>query len=201
MYLNQCCWCGKIRAFLDTSKEDWLAAMEQHYHYVTPHKLVPGDVRAWENCWDVLHGALAGLGEPYPDLHILFEYCLPGKVSREGQLSDYCVRADAIIVGRDTAVVLEFKNKPIPQDKLPMFARQAKKYRTRLQKYHDESRGMRKWAVLVPTQSQDLLCKPISRVTACSPDRLAQVLRAQFGEDPRTRKTIRAWKNSAYSVH
>lgn len=98
-------------------------------------------------------------------------------------------------------MVLEFKDRGDLQEATRPLGRSARRYRNRLQKYHDESVGMRKWTVLIPTLSQGLCETPLKRLTVCSPDRLAEELKRQLGERPERVRSVSAWRTSSYSVH
>ena len=197
-YLNHDCWCSTIGTFLSTSQDTWMDTMIRNHRKSTPYALSPENLRAWRNSFSVLQEVFREVSPAFCSLHIVFEYCLPKHPPQDGQLSPYCIWADAIIVSRETAVVLEFKDRP---DAIIQHARQARMYRNRLQKYHDSSIGMRKWAILVPTMASGLEQRMMSRVTAASPDLLASVLQSQFGSSPQPHPDIRHWINSTYSIH
>ena len=199
-YLNNDCWCGTVKQFLALDRDTWLKKMEQRFHHVTPHKLVPQQKRAWANSFDVLHNALQELGEAYHKLHLVFEYCLPSYPPRaNGTVSEnYVIRADCVIVSETAAIVLEFKDRP---DVRKEHGFSTRRYRNRLQKFHDQSQGKRKWAILIPTLSSGIREVILQRITACSPNRLAEELKHQLGEQPKPVSSIKAWCASAYSAH
>lgn len=195
--INEYCWLGRVGNFLSLDQETWIASMKSRFQRVTSFPLTKEQERAWRNSFDVLQSALTDMGDAYQKLHLVFEYCLPMYPPRkDGTVSDYVVRADAILVSADTAVVLEFKDR---DDAIVHHARAARKYRSRLQKYHDESVGMRKWSVLIPTLATDLCERKLNRVTACSPDRLAEELVRQLGDHPKAHPDISRWRRSGYS--
>ena len=96
--------------------------------------------------------------------------------------SQYVIRADCIVVSDKSVVVLEFKDR---SDVRKEHGFTARRYRNRLHKYHDQSRGKRKWAVLVPTLSESVHEVILQRITACSPNKLADELKLQFGDKPK----------------
>ena len=196
--LNQYCWCGTVRKFLESSQEDWMAEMERRHRRASPYDLSRENLRAWKNSFSVLQTVFRELPPAFLKLHLIFEYCLPRYPPKNGVPAPYYIWADAILVSRDAAVVLEFKDR---SDAIIQHARQARMYRNRLQNIHDSSIGMRKWSILVPTLSCGLLAPKAHRVTAASPDRLAEALLQQFGTAPRPYQAITHWIHSTYSVH
>ena len=199
-YLNNYCWRGTINQFLALDCDTWLQKMESRFRHVTPHKLVPQQKRAWKNSFDVLYNAFQELGEDYHKAHLVFEYCLPQYPPRaNGKISeDYVIRADCTIVTEKAVIVLEFKDRA---DVRKEHGFSARRYRNRLQSYHDQSRGKRKWAILIPTLSNDVREVILQRITACSPNRLAEELRHQLGEKLAPVSSINTWCTSTYSIH
>lgn len=174
--------------------------MKKNYHKVTPHKLTPQQERAWKNSFWVLHDALTALGEDYKKLHLIFEYCLPQYPPKaSGAISaQYVIRADCVVVSNESVVVLEFKDQ---KNVVTAHGFTTRRYRNRLHKFHDQSRGKRKWGILIPTLSEDVRDVILQRITACSPNRLAEELRAQFGRSPKSVRSIKQWTESTYSIH
>lgn len=199
-YLNEYCWKGTVKTFLSLDCETWLQKMKQRYHRVTPHRLTPQQERAWENSFNVLHDAFETLGDDYKKLNLVFEYCLPMYPPRRSGVisSQHVIRADCIVVSDKSVVVLEFKDR---SDVRKEHGFTARRYRNRLHKYHDQSKGKRKWAVLIPTLSENVHEVILQRITACSPNKLADELRVQFGDKPKTVKVFQDWIASSYSVH
>ena len=199
VYLNKYCWCGTIGKFMDTDLESWMRTMEKNYKNVSPFELPEQQKRAWRNSYRVLQESLGEMDCSYRRLHLIFEYCLPKYPLRADQEPSpvYVVRPDCVIVSQDTLVVLEFKDR---EDIRVEHAREARKYRNRLNKYHDQSRGFRKWAILVPTLAQGISEKVIQRTTACSPDQLSNELKAQLGSSPRPLRSMKQWRESSYSA-
>lgn len=199
-YLNEYCWKGTVKTFLSLDCETWLQKMRQRYHRVTPYKLTPQQERAWKNSFAVLHDAFETLGDDYKKLSLVFEYCLPMYPPKSsGAISgQHVIRADCIVVSDKSIVVLEFKDR---SDVRKEHGFTARRYRNRLHKYHDQSRGKRKWAVLIPTLSEDVQEVILQRITACSPNKLADELKLQFGDKPKPVKKLQDWIVSSYSIH
>ena len=199
-YLNEYCWKGSVEKFLSIDCDSWLQKMKQRYHKVTPYKLTPQQERAWKNCFKVLQDTLAEMGEDYKKLHLVFEYCLPKYPPKaNGSISaQYVIRADCIIISKETVLVLEFKDR---SDVRKEHGFTTRSYRNRLHKYHDQSWGKRKWCILIPTLSENIREVILKRITACSPDRLAEELIAQFGEKPKSVKSFQDWIASTYSIN
>ena len=217
MCVNKFCWCGTIKDFLDLDPAAWLEQMKSAYPHVSPYPLSDSQVAAWADSCAVLHRALPALKPGYENLHLIFEYGLPYRMNPEtGDVADRnrACYADCIVVSNAAVVVLEFKQFSEP---LPCHAWEAVRYRNRLQRYHDQSWGKRKWGILVPTHSTGLrervyrqvntpkgpIEKSIPRITACSPDRLAEELEKQLGREtaPSPVGSIVQWRESEYSYH
>ena len=199
-YLNEYCWCGTVGQFLALDCATWLHKMEKRFPRVTRNKLTPQQKRAWENSFTVLHKTFSELGDNYRKLHLVFEYCLPQYPPKaNGKVSEaFVIRADCVVVSDNTVLVLEFKDRP---DVRKEHGFSARRYRNRLQKYHDQSIGKRKWAILIPTLTSDIDEVILQRIVACSPNRLAEEMRQQFGDKPKPVTSITAWRESSYSLH
>lgn len=196
-YINHYCYRSPIRTFLALTKEEWLALMKTRHRQTTNHALEESNIKAWGNCFDVLQAAFRTLPENYHRLQIIFEYVLP-RFSPDGPRAenDPGVRADVIILGKKDIVVLEFKQR---DEYLPMFRRQALKYRHRLQKWHVRSTGMSKKTILVLTKGHDINFHDY-KLEICSPEHLAAVLQNLLGPAParKTKDEIRDWICSEY---
>ena len=79
--------------------------------------------------------------------------------------------------------------------------KQVLKYKNRLQKWHAESTGMDKKAIMVFTKASDMLEKA-PHVTFCSPDHLAEAIRKAIPTPIRKMSgtRIRKWINSDWAV-
>ena len=196
-YINHYCYRSPIGSFLSLTKEEWLAQMKARHPQTTSHTLTDPGIKAWENCFDVLQATFSQLPERYRRLQVIFEYVLPYYPPdhlRSG--NDPGVRADVVILGKKDLVILEFKQR---DEVLPMFMRQARKYRNRLQKHHIQSAGMNKKSVLVLTKGHDIRLHDY-RLEICSPEHLASVLQQLLGPAPgrKTKTEVRDWLCSEY---
>lgn len=185
-------WCT-LRKFQTYGKETWLRRMKRNA--VTD--VEQGNLEAWADSFDVLQRAIGSLPESYLDLHIVFEYGLPRYPLTAGRApNDIAVFADAIVLSKDTVVVLEFKRAEEP---FIGYARQARKYRRRIQDFHEESRGMRKRAIQVLTRGEGISHK-YHKVVCCSADLLAGALLDAMGEYPKRHGNVKKWCESGFSV-
>lgn len=77
------------------------------------------------------------------------------------------------------------------------FVLQAKKYKTRLERYHEQARNMRNHSVLVLTKAKNHL-KKHDGVTACSKDYLAEIIQIIFENDSGRHEDIKEWLCSPF---
>ncbi len=138
-YIGNCTYKGNVKSFFALGQEEWLKRMQSSYRFVSPFALDIKMVRSWQNCFSVLHNALQAMPEEYKKLQIIFEYVMPLARPDLEQKTEYNgVRADVLLLSKDTVTVLEFKNRSDPmKDKpelLKWYVRQAWKYRKRLQR-------------------------------------------------------------------
>ena len=156
-------------------------------------------IRAWENCYEVLHAVLRQLTEEQRRFYLVFEYVLPVHDPASSRFvgENHC-RADVTLVSRDTVFVLEFKDR---DDSFEGLFRAAEKYQRRFENYHVESRGMKIESMLVQTTAHDLLdAQPGfsgALIPTCSPDHLAEEIRKRMGEHPQY-PNITRWIESEF---
>lgn len=189
------CACLSVKAFMNLSKDEWLRKMLRGFVRINQCKAHDRQVAAWENCYDVLHDALALLPKTY-NLSLVFEYAMPCNKSgtKRAELGR-AVRADVILLEKTTAVVMEFKRK---RDFFIGDLRQAKKYKTRLQKYHVGSVGMHKKVVYVLTKANGYYDCHYRGAICCSPDKLADALGRVIPEKPIKHANAPAWLSSGF---
>lgn len=199
-YIGKYAWKGSVRALFEGNTcEEWLEQMKTAYPRFSPFELSDAQQRAWGNCFDVLSRTFASLPNDYGRLKIVFEYVLPQhRPDRPAEEEDIGVRADVLLLCRETVIVLEFKDRDAPY---PGCYRQARKYQRRLQQWHRQSDGMRKKTVAVFTKAHDMRLQEY-RLVGCSPDHLAEVLAdllpSQFHTMERSKLT--EWLASEWSV-
>lgn len=196
-HINHYCYRSPIGTFLALNKEEWLTQMKARHPQTSDHKLDESNIKAWENCFDVLQAAFRALPEKYHRLQIIFEYVLPHfRPNHPNAENDPGVRTDVIILGKKDIIVLEFKQR---DEYLPMFRRQTLKYRRRLQNWHVQSTGMNKKAVLVLTKGHSIHFHD-HKLEVCSPEHIATVLQELLGPAPgrKTKTEVRDWLCSEY---
>ena len=181
-----------VEKFLSLTEDKWLKTMIRHAHEPPS----PSQIAAWKDSFAVLQQALGVLPEEFHKLYIIFEYALPRYPVKPGKAPDpWYVFADAILLSKTRAVTLEFKQK-----KEDYFgdAHQARKYRRRIQDFHDQSRGMGKGAILVPTRASQLREK-YHKVDCCSVDLLPVAIQEQFAKGVTRHPSPSAWCASTFS--
>lgn len=183
-----------VETFLSLTEDRWLKTMKRNAHEPPSES----QIKAWKDSFAVLQQSLGALPEEYHKLYIIFEYALPRYPVKPGkQPSPWYVFADAILLSKTRVVTLEFKQK-----KEDYFgdAHQARKYRRRIQDFHDESRGMCKGAILVLTRASELR-KKYFRVDCCSSDLLAAAIEEQFGTGITKHPSPSTWCASTFTCH
>lgn len=177
-YIGKCCYHSTVDKLLALGETEWERTMASRFKRVSPFPLKPEQSRAWWNCYAALASAFHELPAEYGKLQIIFEYVLPQRRPDDTAppVDDTGIRADAVLLSKDTVLILEFKDR----DALyPGCERQARKYARRLRRWHTGSAGMRRKTAVVLTQSPPLREKRY-RLTACSPDELAGVIGDTF---------------------
>jgi len=187
---------NRVGVFKKKSLNEWLDRMEGRYAQVSPYELDEEQTRAWTDCHKVLQATFEALPKIYEDLFVIFEYVLPNhKPGSKRSEEDDGVRADAILVSDKRAVVLEFKQRDVDFEG---FVLQAGKYKTRLERYHQQSKDMDIDAVLVLTKKKQYLQKHDSVIT-CSKDMLPFTLQQIFNDEVGRHQDIKAWLNSEFT--
>lgn len=195
--LGKCAMFITARNLLTKTEDRFVHKLKHNFHKVTDYELSDGQIRAWRNCYQVLTKTFSGLPEAYGNLWVVFEYVLPQHAPGTNRFVDEKhIRSDVILVSRDVAMVLEFKQSAEAFDG---YYRQANKYRRRLKRFHEESDGMAIEAVLVLTRAEDYT-GALGDVKGCSPDRLFFELKKCFGESPELHPNITRWLNSDFSA-
>ena len=177
-YIGKCCYHSTVDKLLALGETEWERTMTSRFKRVSPFPLKPEQSRAWWNCYATLASAFRDLPAEYGKLQIVFEYVLPLRRpdDTDRAVDDTGVRADVVLLSKDTVLVLEFKDR----DALfPGCERQARKYARRLRRWHTGSVGMRRKTAVVLTQSPPLREKRY-RLTACSPGELSGVIGEVF---------------------
>jgi len=193
--LGNCAKYIMARNFLKKSQVEFVRSLKSNYDRVTEYSLEAGQEKAWKNCYDVLHAVFSQLSEPYGNLWLVFEYVLPcyNPESHRFQSENH-IRADVLLVAKDSVLVLEFKQRAEPFIGL---YRQARKYRNRIANYHASSIGMNVEALLVLTGAHQF-CDQEEGITGCSPDLLSNEIRRLMGDTPNPHHNIKGWLQSRF---
>ena len=176
-YIGKCCYHSTVEKFLALGEQEWLQAMSTRFKRVSASGLRPEQERAWKNCYAVMAAAFRQLPEEYGKLQIIFEYVLP--LRRPGDCAaeeNPGVRADVVLLSKDTVAVFEFKDR----DALyPGCERQARKYARRLKRWHTGSVGMRRKTAIVLTKASRTYEKRY-RLTLCSGETAMEAVKEFF---------------------
>ncbi len=177
------------------TNEKIIKSLTNNFHRVSDFSLEKEQIVAWKDCCNVLRMSLSELPASYNDLWIVFEYVLPKyKPGTKKFLSGTHIRADVVLVSSSTVLVLEFKQRDRPYE---WMISQAKKYQTRIEKYHVQSQGMAVKSMLVLTKAENVIDN-IDGVHICSPDNLSDEIKQLMGEPPKKRLHIQQWVDSAF---
>lgn len=198
-YIGNACYCSTADRLFGLGEERWLAQMKSRFKQVSPYPLTDEQVRAWTNSYRVLTSVFASLPPEYGKLQLIFEYVLPSRRPEDDAAAeDVGVRADALLLSKDTVCVLEFKDRT---GLYPGCERQARKYAKRLRHWHTGSVGMRKKTILVFTKATEISEKRY-RLAVSSPDHLASTIADVFPAPIRklTEKNMRAWMHALWSA-
>lgn len=183
-----------VGKFLSLSEDTWMSTMKRRAHQPPS----AGQITAWEDSFRVLQQALGALPEEYHKLYIIFEYALPRYPVKPGKApSQWYVFSDVILLSKTRVVALEFKQK---DEDYFGDAHQTRKYRRRIQDFHDESLGMDKGAILVLTKAS-VLREKYYKVDCCSSDLLAAAIENQFADGITRHPNPSAWCASTFSCH
>ena len=193
--LGSCAMFITVGNLLNKTEDQFVRVLTHNYSRVAEGKPSDSQKKAWRNCYGALCDTFRTLPESFQDLWIVFEYVLPRHAPWTKKFrKETHIRSDVILVGGETALVLEFK-----QYKNPFigFYQQAKKYRNRLRRFHAESQGMRVEAAVVLTKAKAFRGS-FEDVPGCSPDQFPSLLKALFGETPERLCNIRRWLDSDF---
>jgi len=197
-YIGNYAYACKVGSFSRKNIDSWLDAMEKGYVKVSPYPITDSIRISWRDCFEVLQQCIKELPADYQKLDMVFEYVLPNhQLGTQKALSDNGIRADVLLISRKTVMVFEFKRR---SDVFIGHVRQAKKYRTRIQKYHEQSLGMNKKAILVLTNSKNRISEQYSKVSVRSHNLLADEIQALFEPNPLPHDDINKWLSSAFIV-
>lgn len=196
-YIGNYAYTCKLGTLTKRSAEAWLKDMEKGSIRVSGHSITREQRVAWTDCFQTLQECVTALPKEFRKLDVVFEYVLPRhQPGTQKAAEDNGIRADVLLISNKTVMVLEFKRR---EDVFMGHVRQARKYRTRIQKYHKGSIGMNKKTILVLTAGAGV-SEQRSKVSVRSRDLLAEEIQRLFEPEPQPHKDIEAWLSSGFAV-
>ncbi len=193
--LGNYAWYVTFGNLVSKKSELFLPKMIKGYPRTNLHPLVESQIRAWDNCHEVLKEAFTSLPNEYKNIWVVFEYVLPQhRPSSNKFLTETHIAADTLLISNDTVLILEFKQRKDPYEG---FFKQANKYKNRIIDYHVESEEMAVNALLVLTLAEGYIGK-VEGVPGCSPDCLGKEIVRLMGEHPKPYSNIKNWLNSEF---
>lgn len=194
-YIGQYACYYRLDVFRKKSLNELLDNLEGYHSKVSPYPLEQEQVRAWTDCYKTLQECFKTMPKQYENLYVVFEYVLPNhKPGSKRSEGDIGVRSDVVLVSNTSTLVLEFKQR---SEDFEGFVLQAKKYKTRLDRYHEQARAMRNHSVLVLTKAKKHL-KKHDGVTTCSKDYLSDIIQIIFENDCERHEDIKGWLRSPF---
>jgi len=194
-YIGNYAYTCRLETLTKRSAEAWLKDMKKGNKRVSKHAVTPEQCAAWLDCFQTLRECVVALPKELRKLDVVFEYVLPRhQPGTQKATEDNGIRADVLLISNKTVMVLEFKRR---EDVFMGHVRQARKYRTRIQKYHKESIGMNKKTILVLTAGAGV-SEQHSKVSVRSRDLLAEEIQHLFEPEPQPHRDIEAWLASDF---
>ena len=195
-YIGQYACYYRLDVFKKKSLNELLDNLEGYHSKVSPYPLQDEQVRAWTDCYKSLQECFKTIPKQYENLYVIFEYVLPNhKPGSKRSDGDIGVRTDIVLVSKTSTLVLEFKQR---SEDFEGFVLQAKKYKTRLERYHEQARHMRNHSVLVLTKAKKHL-KKHDGVTTCSQDYLSDIIQIIFENDSDRHEDIKGWLRAPFT--
>ena len=195
-YIGQYACYYRLDVFKKKSLNELLDNLEGYHSKVSPYPLQDEQVRAWTDCYKSLQECFKTIPKQYENLYVIFEYVLPNhKPGSKRSDGDIGVRTDIVLVSKTSTLVLEFKQR---SEDFEGFVLQAKKYKTRLERYHEQARHMRNHSVLVLTKAKKHL-KKHDGVTTCSKDYLSDIIQIIFENDSDRHEDIQGWLRAPFT--
>lgn len=194
-YIGQYACYYRLDVFKKKSLNEFLDNLEGYHSKVSPYPLEQEQVRAWTDCYKALQECFKTFPKQYENLYVVFEYVLPNhKPGSKRSDGDMGIRSDVVLVSSTSTLVLEFKQR---SEDFEGFVLQAKKYKTRLERYHEQARNMRNHSVLVLTMAKKYF-KKHDGVTTCSKDYLSDIIQIIFENDSERHEDIKGWLRSSF---
>lgn len=196
-YIGNYAYTCKLGTLAQRSAEAWLKDMGKGSKRVSGHSVTREQRVAWTDCFQTLQECVAALPKEFRKLDVVFEYVLPRhQPETQKATEDNGIRADVLLISDKTVMVLEFKRR---EDVFMGHVRQARKYRTRIQKFHKASIGMNKKTILVLTTGAGV-SEQHSKVSVRSRNLLAEEIQRLFESEPQPHHDISAWLKSDFIV-
>ena len=194
-YIGQYACYFRLDVFKRKTLNEFLDCLEGYYSKVSPFALEDEQVRAWTDCYKNIQSCFKDIPAKYNNLYIIFEYVLPTyNPKSKRSKDDVGIRSDVVIVSNTATLVLEFKQR---SEDFEGFVLQAKKYKTRLEKYHAQAKNMRNYSMLVLTKTKKYI-KKHDGVTSCSVDYLSDVIQIIFENDCERHADIKGFLSSQF---
>lgn len=194
-YIGQYACYFRLDVFKKKSLNEFLDRLEGCHSKVSPFQLEEMQVRAWTDCYKNLQICFKEIPAKYNNLYIVFEYVLPThKPNSKRSKDDVGIRSDVIVISSTTSLVLEFKQR---NEDFEGFVLQAKKYKTRLEKYHAQANKMRNYSILILSKTKKYM-KKHDGVTSCSVDYLSDIIQIIFENDCEKHADIKGFLSSPF---
>lgn len=177
VHVGKCAWCGTVEEFLKFDRGTFLGQMKTTNDRVSAYEVGQANYRAWRDEFKWLRGQFARLKGPYRQLHLAFEYVLPGWPDKSGGAITYEKRPDLVMFSQDQLLVFEFKQREAPP--FAGFARETRSCLRLFEKWHRRVPKMSAKGALVLTKAVDF-GKRYPRVKAISPDRMPSIVHKTF---------------------
>lgn len=196
-YIGNYAYTCKLGTLAKRSAEAWLRDMEKGSKRVTDYAVTKEQRRAWTDCFQTLQECAVALPKEFRKLDVVFEYVLPShQPGTQKSTEDNGIRADVLLISDKTVMVLEFKRRG---DVFMGHVRQARKYRTRIQKFHKKSIGMNKKTILVLTAGEGI-SEQHSKVSVRSRELLSEEIQRLFEPEPKPHEDLGRWLGSEFLV-
>lgn len=182
---SRCCYYGTVGKFLEKDKIKWLKTMKASFQASYSMPLGEAQIRAWEDCFDVLQKELPAVNTMHPGLQIIFEYGLPFESGR---------RPDVILLSKEYVIILEFKQYGVVR---PADVDQVKAYARDLREYHFESRDKKVIPILMLTGIRTQRPEQYHGIMLCSKGWLYELMNQVMVEGI-TPCNAQAWMDSKY---
>ena len=152
---NGCCLCCTFSELARMSEIDFASLMKKQYPNICDYKLSKEKIKSWidefKQFTSVFIPVFKKQSREILDFHIIFELQLP-KFRTDLESQEY-VYSDAVIVGSDGFVVLEFKQRD--SNSVDVFVSQALKYIKRLRYHRIGRKQTHRYTYLVCTKEKN----------------------------------------------